>query len=131
VIVHLPPIVVSQNSNSNQPEETVYIAPASRRRDIRSTPSNAIYPEVAEGYQGRLESQFYTIDTVEIACQFIYQQISEAHYLQDLYDRLAQKHPHWTQLEILKYLLARLEVARRGKQDWPDQRIYELVLPEI
>jgi hypothetical protein len=122
---------MSQNSEPNQPAETVYSAPPSRRRDIRSTPSNAIYPEVAAGYQGRLESQFCTIDTVEIACYFIYQQISEPHYLENLYDRLAQKHPHWTQLEILKYLLGRLEVTRRSKQDWPDQRIYEIVLQEI
>jgi hypothetical protein len=107
--------------------------PPRRQRDIRSAsrPIDPIYPEIANGYQGSLQHNFYTIDTVEAACYYLYQHLPNSQLLDHLFAIASRKYPQWTQLELLKFLLGRLEVAHRGKQDQTDQILYEAVLAQI
>jgi hypothetical protein len=107
--------------------------PSSRPRDIRSAskPIAPIYPAVADGYQGGLQHNFYTIDTVEVACYVLYQHLPNSQLLEHLFAVVSYQYPRWTQLESLKFLLGRLEVVHRTKQDWTDQSLYETVLTQI
>jgi hypothetical protein len=105
----------------------------SRQPDIRSasTPIAPIYPAMADGYQGGLQHNFYTIDTVEVACYVLYQHLPNPQLLEHLFAVVTYQYPRWTQLESLKFLLGRLEVVHRRQQDWTAHTLYEAVLAEI
>jgi hypothetical protein len=126
----------SADDNTSGTEETVYTFESSgRRRDIRSTPVSAPrYSDiraVPEGFSGGLQRDFYSIDTVEIACYFIYQQLPNQQYIEHLFNVISHQNPRWTNLEALKSLLGRVEVMCREHPDWPEQVIYETVLQSI
>jgi hypothetical protein len=119
---------------SNPPEATPDRSkPPRRQRDIRSASKSIapIYPEIADGYQGSLQYDFYHIDTVEIACYCLHQHLPNPQLLEHLFASASRQYPRWTQLEVLKFLLGRLEVAHRSKPDWTDQTLYETVLTQI
>jgi hypothetical protein len=120
----------------NSTEETVYTFESSgRRHDIRSTPisgpRHSDIPEVPEGFSGGLQRDFYSIDTVEIACYFIYQQLPNQQYIEHLFNIISYQNPRWTHLETLKVLLGRVEVMRREHPDWSERFVYETVLQTI
>jgi hypothetical protein len=119
---------------SNPPEATPgRSTPPRRQRDIRSAskPIAPIYPEIADGYQGSLQHNLHTIDTVEVACYCLHQHLPNSQLLEHLFAIASRQYPRWTQLELLKFLLGRLEVAHRSKRDWTDQTLYETVLTQI
>jgi hypothetical protein len=121
-------------SEQNPNEETVYISdPSRRRRDIRSASRPPVdpVPEVPAGYEGGLQQDFYTIDTVEIAVYFLYQYLPNTQYLDHLFTLVYQQYPRWTELELLKFLLGRVEVTRRSQPEWTDHDLYTAVFKTL
>jgi hypothetical protein len=119
---------------SNPIEATSNLSKLPRRqRDIRSASKSIapIYPEIADGYKGSLQHDVYTINTVEVACYYLHQHLPNPQLLEHLFAIAIRQYPRWTKLEVLKFLLGRLEVAHRSKPDWTDQTLYETVLAQI
>jgi hypothetical protein len=134
IIIMISSQIPNPDNQSNPPKATLdRSTPPRRQRDIRSAskPIAPIYPEIADGYQGSLQSDFYRIDTVEIACYCLHQHLPNSQLLDHLFAIASRQYPLWTQLEVLKFLLGRLEVAHRSKPDWTDQTLYETVLTQI
>jgi hypothetical protein len=69
-----------------------------------------------------------SLDTIEDALARLFQELPNKEMLTALLQPVQVNNPRWSELEVCKYVLSRLEVAKRDRRGAEDEEIFQELL---
>jgi hypothetical protein len=69
-----------------------------------------------------------SLDTIEDALARLFQELPNKEMLTALLRPVQVNNPRWSELEVCKYVLSRLEVAKRDRRGAEDEEIFQELL---
>jgi hypothetical protein len=72
-----------------------------------------------------------SLDTVEQAVVRLFQELPNQEMLMALLTSVQGNYPRWSELEVCKYVLSRLEVAKRDRREAEDAEIFQVLLGQF